>query len=160
MPRHSLKPRVRFWMTGAVAVVMASLGGGQRIAAAEASAMLTRTSRYDVAQTAELIEATARRHGFSVFVRASQEALQDERVVEMLVLVLESSQGGTPVVMQGDGDDLRSELPLRLEVHPRRDGASEVRFPAGAGQGIAEDLPASLVADMAELDALVADALG
>jgi uncharacterized protein (DUF302 family) len=145
-------------MTGAVAVVMASLGGASRAAATSAADMQTRTSRYDVAQTAELIESTARRHGFSIFVRARQSAVEGERVVETLVLVLESPHGGTPVLMRGEGDELRPQLPLRLEVFPRRDGASEVRFPVAFHPDMG-DVPETLAAAMMDLDALVADAL-
>jgi hypothetical protein len=75
------------------------------------------------------------------------------------VLVLESPRGGTPVVMQGEGAEMRSELPLRLELRSRAGGASEVRFQASVA-GAATELADELGADLAGLPTLVADALG
>jgi hypothetical protein len=145
-------------MTGAIAVVMAALGADRAGADEDSRAgMLKRVSRHDVSHTAELIEATARRHGFAVFVKALRPALRDQQVVQALVLVLESPQGGTPVMMQGDGDDARSELPLRLEVQPRRDGASDVLMPSLARTGF--EFPERLAAELAELEAVVHAAL-
>ena len=57
---HRITPRMRFWRTGAIAVVMAALGGARIV---QAAPMESRISRYGVTQTAERIEASARRHG-------------------------------------------------------------------------------------------------
>jgi uncharacterized protein (DUF302 family) len=152
--RHRIPTPVRFWRTGAIAVVMAALGG-PRLAAAQDRPMASQLSRYGVTQTAARLEATARRHGLAVFASVAQPA-PAAGAPEVLVLVLESPQGGTPVLMQGDGDELRSEVPLRLELRQRGDGASEVRYPAGASGG----LPEEVAADLAELESLVSDALG
>ena len=143
-PRIRIPAPVRCWHTGAAAVVMAGLAG-PRLAAAQP--MISYTSRYGVEQTAERIEASARRRGLAVFTRVSQAR------GGVRVLVLESAQGGTPVLMQGEGQDLRSEVPLRLELHPRADGAAEVRHPDPA------DLPEELAADVATLPGVVAEAL-
>lgn len=155
---RSIKPPIRFWMTGAIAVVMAALGGS-RVEASASRQMQAHPSRYSVAQTAQLIEATARRHGFAIFARVKQPARDGGEAGDTLVLVLESSRGGTPVLMEGEGAELRSDLPLRLEVHPQRGGASEVRIPAHPDALAMPDMPAGLAADLAELPMVVADAL-
>jgi len=144
--RLKLTPPVRFWRTGAVAVVMAALGGAR---IANAQPMQTWLSRYDVAQTAERIEASARAQGLGVFARVDG--------ADALVLVLESARGGTPVLMQGEGESLRSELPLRLELRERAGGASEVRFPVAATP--TSELPTEVMDDLAGLPLLVAEAL-
>jgi uncharacterized protein (DUF302 family) len=157
MPRHRIAPTIRFWRTGAIAVVMAALGGAR---IANAAPMESRTSRYGVTQTAERIEASARRHGLAVFasvVRADAPGAEGS-AGDVRVLVRESSSGGTPVLMQGDGRDLCSEVPLRLELRRRADGASEVRFPAAA-QGVPPEAGAEFAAEVAGLSGLVAEAL-
>lgn len=151
---------IRFWMTGALAVVMAVLSNAPARAASERQ-MLTTWSRHGVAQTAQLIEATARRHGLGVFVRVKQRAAPGSASAgDTLVLVLESARGGTPVMTVGEGDDQRTDLPLRLEVRPLAGGASEVLIPAQLDAALAAGLPDGLAADIAELPTLVADALG
>ncbi len=82
----------------------------------------------------------------------------DASAGEVLVLVLESTSGGTPVLMQGDGRDQCSEVPLRDELRRRADGASEVRFPAAA-QGVPPEAGAEFAAEVAGLSGLVAEAL-
>lgn len=156
MQRPRLTQPIRFWMTGAIAVVMAALAGG-RVDAAQLRNM--QLSRYTVTQTVQRIEARARRHGLAVFVRVKQPAsLGQEQRGDTLVLVLESSQGGTPVVMRGEGNEMRSDLPLSLEVRPNRDGSSEVWFATTSAATLA-GMPAGLAADLADLPSLVADAL-
>ena len=155
--RHRITPPIRFWRTGAIAVVMAALGGA-RLEAAQDREMETRLSRYDVPQTAQRIEESARRRGLAVLASVLQPdgPAADGQV---LVLVLESPRGGTPVVMQGEGIEMRSELPLRLELRSRAGGASEVRFAARVARS-ATELADELGADLAGLPTLVADALG
>ena len=155
--RHRTAPRMRFWRTGAIAVVMAALGGARIV---QAAPMESRLSRYGVTQTAQRIEASARRHGLAVFasvVRADASGAQGS-AGDVLVLVLESSSGGTPVLMQGDGRDMCSEVPLRLELRRRENGASEVRFPAAA-QAVPPEMADEVVAELAGLSGLVAEAL-
>ena len=154
---HRITPRMRFWRTGAVAVVMAALGGARIV---EAAPMESRISRYGVTQTAERIEASARRHGLAVFasvVRADAPGAEGS-AGDVLVLVLESSDGGTPVLMQGDGTEMCSEVPLRLELRRRDNGASEVRFPA-AVQPASPELAGEYAEELAGLSGLVAEAL-
>jgi len=137
---------------------MAALGGA-RLEAAQDSEMETRLSRYDVPQTALRIEESARRRGLAVFASVRQPDASAASGSEVLVLVLESPRGGTPVVMQGEGIEMRSALPLRLELRSRDGGASEVRFQAGVA-GATTELADELGADLAGLPTLVADALG
>ena len=154
---HRITPRMRFWRTGAVAVVMAALGGARIV---QAAPMESRLSRYGVTQTAERIEASARRHGLAVFasvVRADAPGAEGS-AGDVLVLVLESSDGGTPVLMQGDGTEMCSEVPLRLELRRRDNGASEVRFPA-AVQPASPELAGEYAEELAGLSGLVAEAL-
>lgn len=146
--RLKIAPPIRFWRTGAIAVVMAALGGA-RVANAQTT-MQTRLSRYDVAQTAERIEACARAQGLGVFARVDGG--------NALVLVLESARGGTPVLMQGEGEALRSDVPLRVELRERAGGAAEVRYPVAAATPSSE-LPTEVMDDLAGLPLLVADAL-
>lgn len=157
MQRHRIAPTIRFWRTGAIAVVMAALGGAR---IAQAAPMESRISRYGVTQTAQRIEASARRHGLAVFasVVSADAPGVDASSGDVLVLVLESSSGGTPVLMQGDGREMCSEVPLRLELRRRENGASEVRYPAAA-QAVSPEVADELAADLAGLPGLVAEAL-
>jgi hypothetical protein len=77
---------------------------------------------------------------------------------DVVVGVVVSSSGGTPVLMQGDGCDMCSEVPLRLELRRRENGASEVRFPAAA-QAVPPEMADEVVAELAGLSGLVAEAL-
>ena len=150
----------RAWMTGAVAVVAASLGGGRNALAEEHRHTSTRLSRFSVAETVQRLEASVHRRGLGVFACIAQPALGSSESQSTLVVVLESSQGGTPVLMRGDGPSSRSDVPLSLVVRPVSDDASEVIFPTDFGQWEDwQDLPQALAAELAELPAVVADAL-
>lgn len=146
----------RFWMTGAVSVVLASVRGA-RHACSQDRPTLKRASPYGVAETVRRIRESVYRHGLSVFACVEQPGGQPE---DTLVIVLESSGGGTPVLMRGEGAYANPDLPLSLIVRPARGGTSEVIIPADLGLGDdARDLPQQLDTDLAELPALVADAL-
>jgi uncharacterized protein (DUF302 family) len=150
----------RFWMTGAVAVVAASLGSGRNVLAEEQRHTSTRSSRFNVAETVQRLEASVHRRGLGVFACIEQPAQGESASQSTLVVVLESSQGGTPVLMRGDALSTESEVPLSLIVRPVSDDASEVIFPTDFGQWEDwQDLPQELAADLAELPAVVADAL-
>jgi hypothetical protein len=148
----------RFWMTGAVAVVAASLGGARHVLAEE-HRHTTRPSPYNVAETVQRLEASVHRRGLSVFACIAQPGLDASASQATLVVVLESSQGGTPVMMLGEGA-AQSHVPLSLVVRPTSEDASEVIFPTDFGQWEDwQDLPQQLAAEFAELPAVVADAL-
>jgi uncharacterized protein (DUF302 family) len=151
----------RFWMTGAVAVVAASLGGGRSVLAEEhRQHTSTRSSRFNVAETVQRLEASVHRRGLGVFACIEQPSQGPSASQATLVVVLESSQGGTPVLMRGDGLSSESDVPLSLVVRPVSDDASEVIFPTDFGQWEDwQDLPQELAAELAELPAVVADAL-
>ena len=150
-----LIPPARFWTTGAIAVVMAALGGA-RAEAHTARSMLTRVSRHSVVHTAQLIEASARLRGLGIFARIRQPGGRQQG--DTLVLVLETSQGGTPVVMRGEGDEMHTEVPLRLELRDHGDGMSEVLIPRPPAVPDPM-LPASVVAGLRQLVGLVEEAL-
>lgn len=142
---------LRYWRTGALAVVMAALGqvsGAAQRGAAEGRSFACRHSPFDVADTALHIEDAARRHGMAVFARSLRGAAAR-------VIVLESAQGGTPVLMhQETGNGL--ELPLSVIVRIAADGRVEVLSGVVAHW---QAMPHALAQDLAELDAVVGDAL-
>jgi len=149
----------RFWMTGAVAVVAASLGGGRNVLAEENRHTSARSSRFNVAETVQRLEASVHRRGLGVFACIEQPDHSPSATQATLVVVLESSQGGTPVLMRGEGPATESDVLLSLVVRPVSDGASEVIFPTDFGQWEDwQDLPQELAAELAELPAVVADA--
>jgi hypothetical protein len=157
--RSNRVPR-RFWMTGAIAVVAAAVGGGRNVLAEEHRHTSTRSSPYSVAETVQRLEASVHRRGLGVFACIEQPAHGSVASQAALVVVLESSRGGTPVLMRGEGASTESDVPLSLVVRPISEDASEVIFPTDVGQW--EDwheLPQELTAELAELPAVVADAL-
>ena len=106
---------LRLWMTGSVAVVMAAVLPLRDGSQAERSHLmrLLRHSHFSVNETVLRLEASARDQGLSVLA-----LLHGTRPV----LVLASSIGGTPVVMQ-DADSPPA-MPLSLMV---REAAPAVR---------------------------------
>lgn len=152
MTRSTVRRRTRFWMSSGLAVVMAALGGNC-FAADNRPCSMTR-SRYDIVETANRIEKSAARHGLAVFTRFRQNpvaGVAGER--RALIIVLESPQGGTPVVMEEDNE--RPGLPLSLLLTVDDVGATQVLIPIGAW----DELPDYLAGDVAGLPSVVADAL-
>ena len=101
-----------------------------------------------MADTALHLERSARRHGMAVFARSV-------RGTQARVIVLESAQGGTPVLMYHDAA-ASLELPLSVIVRSAADGRTEVLA------GVVLDWPAmphALALDLAELNDVVSDAL-
>jgi hypothetical protein len=148
-----MKQPFRFWMTGCVAVVMASLSGGRALA--NERHPLTQSSRYRVAETVERIEACAHKHGLSVFARlARTPSKRPGESGEFALIVFESaSLDGTPVLMESPGSP--PEVPLTVYVRSGESGGTEVLF---TGTDWA-DLPPSVSRSLTELPMLVADAL-
>ena len=174
-----MKHPFRFWMTGCVAVVSMALGGSRAAWADDRDDAEGRsgrgqwqTSRFDVSETMRRLEASARVHGLGVFARwaptaggaehgapraPSSGAARREDLREGAVLVFESVQGGTPVLMHGGS--AAPDLPLSLCVRSRADGRAEVRLPPAAA-AYGDELPADVALELTGLPALVADALG
>lgn len=150
-----MKYPFRFWMTSCEAVVMSALGGARGGLANERQSM-TQSSRYRITETIERIEASAQKRGLSVFARVdappSPQWVDDQD--EIAMIVFESSDGGTPVVMEGPAS--QPEVPLTVCVRANAaSGETEVLF-SGSDWG---DLPPSVERDLTELPMLVADAL-
>jgi hypothetical protein len=147
-----MKQPFRFWMTGSVAVVMAALGVG-RGALAHERHPLSQPSRFRVMETVERIAACAHKHGLSVFARLDNHPKFYEAERDATLLVFESAEGGTPVLMEGPAS--HPEVPLTVCVRSGPDGDTEVLF-AGSHW---TDLPPNVTRELTELPVLVADAL-
>jgi len=152
-PRPEARPARRLWMTGSVAMVLAALMPLRDASAFERQSAwrLLRHSRYTVGETVLRIEATARGEGLPVLV-----LLNGARPL----MVLESSVGGTPVMM--DDADSRPAMPLSLMVRERDGGGSEVLVcndPATQAASDWSQLPSQVLADLHSLPELVASAL-
>jgi hypothetical protein len=139
-------------MTGSVAVVMAAFGFGRSVLASERHP-LSQSSRFRVTETVDRIEACAQKHGLSVFARLGNHPMPYEERDDATLIVFESSDGGTPVVMEGPGS--HPEVPLAVCVRCSPHGNTEVLFTGSDW----DDLPPAVAREMTELPALVADAL-
>ena len=143
----------RLWMTGSVAVVMVAMLPLRDVSEAEreGAARVLRNSRYSVAETVARIEAAARDRGLSVLAMTGGERR---------MLVLASSVGGTPVVM--NDADSPIEVPLGLMVRVGRGGGCDVLI-ASALQvttpHLWRELPAAVVEDVRALPELIDRAL-
>jgi len=155
-----MKNPLRYWRTGAVAVVMAALGQAGSAAGrgtADERLLVRRQSPYSVTDTVLRIEGSARQHGMAVFARFEQVTRRLAvvgRAGAVQVIVLESSQGGTPVLMGASAEAM--ELPLSVIVRLAGDGRVEVLI------GAARDwdaMPPALALDLAQLTQVVGDAL-
>lgn len=142
----------RLWMTGSLAVVMAALCTSQAVRLDERGNgnRVLRHSRYSVNETVARIEAAALGGGLSVLarVRGAQP-----------VIVLESSVGGTLVVMHDAGS--RIDVPMSVQVLAADDGGAHVLMAPPPGR-LAEpwtQLPAAAVQDFSNLHGFVERAL-
>lgn len=164
-----MKNPLRFWRTGAVAVVLAAIGGAGFADDADAiveGSVLCLSSPYDVDETVHRLELSARQRGVAVFGRFRHDgeragvARGDAGTREMQVVVLESAQGGTPVWMAADDADSGAgrafELPLGIRVRPGGDGRAEVWVEARDAR---HAMPQGLELDLAARDAVVRAAL-
>jgi hypothetical protein len=150
-----MKNPFRLWMTGGIAVLVAAVGG-LRGDGDDERLTLARISRYGMAETVQRIEASAQRHGMHVLVclpQARPDAAGDARCV----LVLESTQGGTPVVMEREG--ARPDLLLSVTLQRRRTGGTEVFVHEGLTGDLPEGLSAALRHDLADLPRVLEEAL-
>ena len=141
--------------------VVVSAFAGNTVARPDPRGMVSHSSRYSVAETVLRIEASAQRHGLQLFAlvdRHGPSPAQDFPVdAGWKVLVLASSDGGTPVLMDRPGG--RHAVPMSLVVCGNGEGGAEVLLGAGANEASLAGLPAQVQRDLAELPGLVADAL-
>ncbi len=159
-----MKKQLRYWMSGCVAVISLALGGIKASWADDVDprAGHWQTSRFDMAQTLQRLQACAPQHGLSVFACWSPTGrpAADPRVaavslsIAQSVLVFATRDGGTPVLMSGE--DARPDLPLSLRLRVRNDGRVEVQLPSSA---YVDDLPHEVACQLTGLPGLVAQAL-
>ena len=138
--------RLRFWMTGCMAVVMAAVSG-DLVRELSEDDVTARYSQYDADETLRKLETAARGHGYTVFARVAAPAGEANQGRSM-ALVLGVPEGGTPVMV----DEARASIaaPLALTIVTRADGRTEVRVPGG---------PEVPIAGLVPLDSLVDSAL-
>jgi uncharacterized protein (DUF302 family) len=141
-------------MTGSLAVVMASvcnIGGATPIE----RRTQVRQSPYGVAETARRLEAAAQATGLQVLATVEPPAPgpHPQRVV-----VLASSEGGTPVCL--DRPDAPPAMPMALRVEAIADGRSLVSL-STVDLDLSDDgdWPSTVAGELAELPHIVDQAL-
>lgn len=142
-------------MSSSLAVVMASVCSNLAAAAPTERRTQVRQSPYDVAETVRRLEAAAHATGFQVLasVEAPAPAPRPQRVV-----VLASSEGGTPVLLERP--DALPDMPMALRVEAAADGGAVVHLsevdtsPSDDG-----DWPSTVADELADLPRLVDQAL-
>lgn len=144
----------RFWMTSGVAIMVAAVSGG-RAFAEEERLTLAKVSRYGMSETVQRIEASALRHGMHVLACLPQ-TLNQVTGESRYMLVLESSQGGTPVMMESEG--AKPDLLLTVYLQQSQEGGTVV-FLHGALQDLPEDLSDQVQHNLADLPNVVDEAL-
>ncbi|KQW00374.1 hypothetical protein [Rhizobacter sp. Root1221] len=156
-----MKNPFRFWMTGGAAMILAALSGGTRAMGTDDRPVHSRVSRYSVQDTVTRIEASALRHGLTIMARLQQAAphgrAERETFEPRLIIVLESSQGGTPVSM--DGPNEMPALLLSVTVHQGEGGTTEVWFSDGTFDELPDGMTPEVRHDLADLPSLVDEAL-
>jgi uncharacterized protein (DUF302 family) len=143
-----------------VAVVMAALGqaSGASARSADERQCIRRQSPYGVAETVQRIEESARQRGMAVlalFEPGARVGTSIELGVATQVIVLESSQGGTPVLMADDTPE-QMEVPLSVTVREAGEGRTEVLIGAMSRW---DAMLHALASDLDDLSAVVGDAL-
>ena len=156
-----MKNPFRFWMTGGAAMILAALSG-TRAMGAEDRPVHSRVSRYGVQETVNRIEASALRHGLPVMARLQPPPqisgrTERESAETLLVIVLESLQGGTPVSM--DGPNCMPALLLSVTVRQGRSGATEVWFTDSVFDELPDGMTPEVRHDLADLPLVVEEAL-
>ncbi len=143
----------RFWMTSGLAILAAAATGGRAFAAEERAAV--RLSPFDVAEIVHRIDASAQRHGMHVMACMRQAAERPDE--SSFVLVLESSQGGTPVQMETA--DARPELLLSVLIKSQRQGGTALYLRDDVLQDLPEGLSTQVLGNLADLPAMLDEAL-
>ncbi len=145
-----LRTPFRLWMTGSLAVVMAALCTGRDVLDDErlaGSMRVLRHSPYSVGETLRRIEAAAEARGLQVLARVGQQGP---------VIVLASTVGGTPVLMESA--DSAPDVPLSVQVVRTADGGADVLVPQSLDSGW-DGLPELVAGELAELPDLLDRAL-
>ncbi len=146
----TLRTPFRLWMTGSLAVVMASLCTGRGVLDDErlaGSMRVLKHSPYSAKETMQRIEAAVRAHGHTVIARVGPHGS---------VIVLASSVGGTPVLMESA--DSSPDVPLSVQVRRTADGGADVLIPQSLDSGW-DGLPAPVAEELAGLPELLDRAL-
>ncbi|MCU0775523.1 MAG: hypothetical protein MUC74_13800 [Ideonella sp.] len=145
----------RRWMSSSLAVVMASVCSNLAAAAPTERRTQVRQSPYDVAETVRRIEAAAQATGFQVLASVEPPAPAPWR---QRVVVLASSEGGTPV--QLESPDALPDMPMALRVEAAADGSAVVRL-SEVDPGFTDDSdwPSTVADELADLPRLVDQAL-
>jgi len=156
----STTPPFRFWMTGCMAVVMSAFAGTSQ-ARTDTRGQVSHLSRFSVAETVQRIEASAQRHGLQMFALVDRKGVATAAGAldgaDWKVIVLASSEGGTPVLMDWPG--ARPAVPMSLVVRETAAGGSEVLVGNHGSHAGLDDLPSHVKRDLAELPGVVVDAL-
>ncbi|MBS0447163.1 MAG: hypothetical protein JSR59_14585 [Proteobacteria bacterium] len=148
-PGREGRPTYRLWMTGSLAVIMAAFAPQRGWRDDEVSTeRVLKHSRYGVVETAQRIEEAARRQGLTVLARMGGDRP---------MIVLASSQGGTPVMMDSDGAHLA--VPMSVHLREAEDGGADVAIAAVMPITDPRELPAIVAAEIEALPVLVERAL-
>jgi hypothetical protein len=150
-----MKRPFRFWMTSGVAIMVAAVSGG-RAFAEEERLTLAKVSRYGMSETVQRIEASAQRHGMHVLACLPQ-TLNEVTGESRYMLVLESSQGGTPVLMESE--DAQPNLLLTVYLQQTRAGGTDVFLHQGSLKDLPEGLSDQVQSNLADLPNVVDEAL-
>lgn len=151
-----MKKPFRFWMTSGVAIMVAAVSGSRSFASDDERLTLARISRYGVSETVQRIEASAQRHGMHVLACLPQK-LDEHTGESRYMLVLESSQGGTPVMMESEGAQPSLLLSVYLKQAPA--GGTEVFLHEGTLRDLPEGLSDQVQSELAGLPHVLDEAL-
>lgn len=151
-----MKKPFRFWMTSGIAIMVAAVSGGRSFASDDERLTLTRISRYGVSETVQRIEASAQRHGMHVLACLPQK-LNEVTGESRYMLVFESSQGGTPVMMESEG--AKPNLLLTVYLKQSHAGGTEVFLHDGTWRDLPEGLSDQVQHDLAGLPHVLDEAL-
>lgn len=150
-----MKKPFRFWMTSGIAIMVAAVSGGRSFAGDE-RLTLTNVSRYGMSETVQRIEASAQRHGMHVLA-CLPRTLNQATGESGYMLVLESSQGGTPVLMESE--DAQPSLLLTVYLKQANAGGTEVFLQDGVLHDLPEGLSHQVQNDLADLPNVLNEAL-
>ncbi len=147
---NTLRTPFRLWMTGSLAVVMASLCTGRGVLDAErlsVSMRMLRHSPFGMKETVRRIEDAAEAQGLRVLARVGQQGP---------VIVLASAAGGTPVLMESA--DSPPDVPLAVQVVRSVGGGTDVLVSQSLDSGW-DGLPDAVADELAGLPELLDRAL-